>query len=258
MRAVPAAALAFLGAEDKSKMPKGILAKLNDIANEGNKFVSEVVANRRKDQKTPDVSLEDAWMKPLQLPGENEEGNLGEAPQKPVITKPLKLRSKILLSPGRKTPSNLLSVFRMKQAELVRPPPRGEGSHLVLEFGKAFVMTIFFSPLLVRMTPFDDKNAVSNGNSDCASLTCFSLGLTERDDLTVWGAKGDYATLGHVVEERLRDASAHATRILRRIFSNHVKDNAPEFEMEILEGTALVEFLQLSRMTFMPNWKDII
>ena len=258
MRAVPAAALAFLGADDKTKIPKDVLTKLNDIANAGNKFVLEVVSNRRKNQKTPEVSLEDAWMKPLQLPGESEEVNPGEGQKKPIAAQPLKTRSKILFSPGRKTPPNLLPVFRMKQATLIRPLPRGEGSHLILNFGKAFVMTIYFVPLLVRLTAFDEKNAETQGESECAPWTSFSHGLTEQDDLTVWGAKGDYATLGHVVEERLRDASAHATRVLRRLFSSHTKENSQEFETEILEGTALLEFLQLARVTYMPEWKDNI
>eukprot|EP00977_Amphora_coffeiformis_P012289 scaffold3038_cov163-Amphora_coffeaeformis.AAC.4 len=258
MRAVPAAALAFLGADDKSKMPKGVLTKLNDIAKEGNEFVMATIANRRKNQSTPEVSLEDAWMKTLSLPGENEGTNSAGGRNKPISAQPVKTRSKILFTPGRKTPPNLLAVFRMKQATLVRPSPQGEGSHLILHFGKAFTMTIYFVPLLVRLTAFDEKSAEPPGELECAPWTSFSQGLTDRDDLTVWGAKGDYASLGHVVEERLRDASAHATRVLRRLVSSHTKENALEFETEILEGTALVEFLQLSRTTYMPNWEDII
>ena len=252
MRAAPTAALAFVATKDKSAIPKGTMSKLHKIATEGTKFVTEVIQNRRKQQKTPEVSLEDAWMKPLPIPttGANK---LDTFKDKPLVT-----RAKILFIPGRKTPPNLLSVFRMKQATLVRPPPRGEGSHLILKFGKAFVMTIYFVPLVVRLTAFVEERATTNENADCAPWVSVSQGLTQRDDLTVWGAKGNYAELGHIVEERLTDASAHATRVLRKIFTNNVKENAPEFEQEILEGTAVVEFLQLARTTYVPNWKDDI
>lgn len=151
----------------------------------------------------------------------------------------------------------------MKEATLVRPPPHGEGSHLVLHFGKAFVMTIYFIPLVVRLTAYDESlDAAEPGkgdsSSECAPWISFSRGLAEQEELNVWGAKGDYSTLGHVVEERLCDASAHATSVLRRVFANHTKENAPDFETEILEGTALVEFLQLARTTYMPDWEDKI
>ena len=81
-------------------------------------------------------------------------------------------------------------------------------------------------------------------------------GLADRDDLKVWGVTGTYESVGHVVEERLRDASNHATHVLRKCFRHHVKDETMEFEVEILEGSALVEFLQLARTTYIPNWQD--
>ena len=110
MRASSTAALAFFGADDKSKIPKGTLSKLNEIATEGNKFVLEVVMNRRKQQKTPAVSLKDAWMKHLQVPtnaAEESPAAMGEGPptKKPRTGKrSIVLRSKVLFSPGRKTP----------------------------------------------------------------------------------------------------------------------------------------------------------
>jgi hypothetical protein len=221
---------------------------------------------RKQAQKPTQVTLEDAWMKNLQILSEDSiaAGNANDKSLKgaPSNSKALVVRTKLLFTPGRKTPPNLLAVFRMKKARLVRPPPRGEGSHLILHFGTAFVMTIYFMPLVVRLTAYDDSSdansSVETNNSECAPWVPFSHGLTERNSLTVWGAKGNYAELGQIVEERLRDASAQATRILRRIFTNKIKENAPEFEQEILEGTALVEFLHLVRTTYMPNWQDDI
>ena len=48
----------------------------------------------------------------------------------------------------------------------------------------------------------------------------------------------------------------HATHILRQCFRNHVKDKTNEFEVEILEASALLEFISLARTTYMPNWQD--
>lgn len=258
MRAASTAALGFLGTDNKSNIPKGTLTKLNDIATQGSKFVMEVVANRRKNNKTEEVSLQDAWMIHLQLRNETDEQSALDTPlvmrQRPA--RPTVTRSKILLTPGRKTPPNLLPVFKMKRATLIRPPPSGEGTRLILEFGKAFVMTIYFVPLFVTLTAFAENDPENNIELQHAPWTPFSHGLTTRGDLDVWGAKGDYAALGHVVEERLRDASANATRVLRQIFSNNIKPNANDFETEIREGTALVEFLRLARTTFMPHWED--
>jgi hypothetical protein len=74
--------------------------------------------------------------------------------------------------------------------------------------------------------------------------------------LSVWGVSGSYDSIGHVVEERLRDASTYATHVLRRCFRNHVKDKTTDFEVEILEGSALLEFLNIARETYSPGWQD--
>jgi hypothetical protein len=258
MRASSSATNAFMGVEDKQNIPKGTLPKLHSIVTEGHKFVMEVMINHRKQSKAPGISLQDAWMKNLQIRGEEDAtAALDGPPTKKQKRTASVLQSKILFTPGRKTPPNLLQAFRMKEAKLVRPPPRGEGSHLVLHFGKAFVMTIFFVPLLVRLNAYDEKDDGKKEKSECAPWKPFSHGLTERKDLNVWGAKGDYSTLGEIVEERLRDASANATRVLRQIFATTTeKESLVDFEREILEGTALLEFLQLARTTYMIDWKD--
>ena len=90
----------------------------------------------------------------------------------------------------------------------------------------------------------------------CAAYTPLDEGLRELEELTVFGVKGDYESIGHVVEARLEDASAQATAILRRLFANADKEKAPEFELEILEATALLEFLHNARKTFIPDWQD--
>lgn len=145
----------------------------------------------------------------------------------------------------------------------------------MLEFGKAFTMTIYFSPLLVSIRAMEPDSLTNHASGDatvkirpiptttqlstkgCASWDPLYRGLTHRQDLAVWGVtEGSYESVGRVVEERLRDASLHATHILRKCFRNHVKDKTTEFEVEILEASALLEFLQITRTTYMPNWQD--
>ena len=167
-------------------------------------------------------------------------------------------------------------------------------SYLVLDFGSAFTMTIYLSPLVVTLRAmsqgeiahgastetgassytsldFDGPcvndrnpivwkplsfgltgtNQVGNGNNTSASTK-----TTTPRPLSVWGVSSTYDAIGRVVEERLRDASTQATRVLRKCFQNHVKDKTIDFEVEILEGSALLEFLLIARRTYMPGWQD--
>jgi hypothetical protein len=234
--------------------------------------------NRRNELKEPELSLEDAWNKVMESPANpsivpnpesldqgslppNSTGGTGAkrggrsgSSKRPVI------RSRVLLTAGRKTPSNLLAALKRKRATLVRPPPNGAGTHLILEYGKAFVMTIYLVPLVVTIRAYSKNHqetieARASGLS-CANYTPLDEGLREMEDLKVWGIKGTYETIGHVIESRLEDASAQATAILRRLFANADKEKAPEFELEILEATALLEFLHNARKTFIPDWQD--
>jgi hypothetical protein len=123
---------------------------------------------------------------------------------------------------------------------------------LIVEFGDAFVMTIYLSPLLVTLR----AAAKADGPvTNYATWTSTRTGLDARAELHVWGVKGTPETLGHVVEQRLNYASASATHILRKCFGNISKTNN-DFEQEISEGTALLQFLQLARATYMPNYEE--
>jgi KIX domain len=286
MRSASTALMAYMGMEDKSSVPRGTLAKLHVIASTGAQFVMEVMKTHKKETKEPEVSLQDAWMKSLlhttstdvsSLVDHSMDATTSSASKRPRLgnryRRPV-LKTRFLFTPGRKTPPNLLPAFRMKRAMLVRPPPHGEGSHAILEFGTAFTMTIYFCPLLVTLRACKKKkkapdagedtadsekknSSLSSSQHGAASWTPLQHGLTGRDDLLVWGVKGTYETLGRVVEERLRDASAHATHVLRQCFAPSAeKENAADYEIEILEATALLEFLQLARTTYMPDWQD--
>ena len=75
--------------------------------------------------------------------------------------------------------------------------------------------------------------------------------------------RGNYETVGAIVQERLRDASAWATQTLRQCFiqktanvvvnSKTSSSGGSDFEIEILEASALLEFLQLVRDTYLQS-----
>ena len=314
MRAASTVFLGYMGTKEKDQIPPGTLVQAHKVAKDGMDVVQSVMRKYRQDNPEAELKLEDAWMKPLVLTsstttttitedsstnnnkdgggsGDDRSSSASPPPTKrprlAATTTATVVRSRILLTARRKTPSNLIPALKRKRAILVRPP--GEGSYLILEFGKAFVMTIYLVPLIVTLRAANvkaldneqqyEKDACSvNTTSDtttvrspltaattttCARWTPLHYGLTNRDDattsvehrLTLWGTKGDYDTLGPLVQERLQDASAQATQVLRQCFAK-AAHTTNDFETEILEATALLEFLQVARTTFMPNWQD--
>ena len=201
-------------------------------------------------------------------------------------------KSRMLFRPNRKTPQPLLAAIQRKGAKLKKTDCGNTNAvHLVLDFETAFSMTIYLSPLTVtlRAKPQggDESSSGSMGSSG-AHWNALSHGLTPwgstldssdflrrkaqqnnnnnnnnntgdnnpGPEVSVWGVTSNYESIGRVVEERLRDASTHATAILRKCFKNHIKDKTMDFEVELLEGSALLEFLQLARSTYMPHWED--
>jgi hypothetical protein len=276
IRAASTALMAYFSIPDrKTTAPRNALAKAHTIAIQGMEFCKEV-AQKRDSKKIVGLSLLDAWTKTLEVPSDNNNNNTastedGSLPKKPKLDHvPPVIKSRVLLKPNRKTPSNLIPALKRKQAKLVRPAPHGHGTHLILEFENVFVMTIYLCPLVVTiraMKPNDKESSdemitvPSGSTGSCAPWKPLFYGLADRgddkDDLEVWGISGNYQSIGHAVEERLRDASTHATQVLRKCFRNHVKDKTTEFEIEILEASALLEFLHLARTTYLPKWQDV-
>lgn len=245
---------------EKSTLPRNITSKAHATTKEGIAFISAAIKEQRRILGgEPEVSLEDAWMKPLVLTQEVDlAASTAAKRNKTDFNRPI-IRSSVLLTPGRKTPSNLLPALKRKRAILVRPEPQGEGSHMILVFGQAFVMTIYFVPLLVTLRCYSEEDAHSKDQRaqlHRAVSTSLDHGLSQLPQLSVWGVKGDVGAVGHVVQERLRDASAHATHVLRKCFENLAKENMAEFEVEIREATALLEFINLARTTYIPDWQD--
>jgi hypothetical protein len=301
LKASSTALMAYFAIPDRHvTAPRNALEKIMTVVKEGSTFVQNVL-DQLPQRSTDHVTLSDAWTKLLELPSEvpslEPEGGtptkrLKGLDGQPITTATtttsganttthsrLYTSTRVLLTPRRKTPSNLLPALRRKRAQLVRPPHGSRGSHLILEFGTAFTMTIYLSPLLVSLRATREPSASHDSTKDitpardldgplmatttqlstkgCASWIPLYQGLTNRQDLAVWGVTdSSYESVGRVVEERLRDASMHATHMLRRCFANHVKDKTIEFEVEILEASALLEFLHIARTTYMPNWQD--
>ncbi|KAL3918791.1 MAG: hypothetical protein SGARI_007366, partial [Bacillariaceae sp.] len=270
------------------------------------------------------VTLQDAWAKRMELPkpimstttDDNDDDATDSAPPpkraRTTINnnhyKPY-YKARYLFHPNRKTHSMLLPALRQKGARLIRP---GGGSnsnrvasssnaaavvitaYLEMDFGKAFTMTIYLSPLTVTIrammppqqkqlqnSSLKENKAMNNNDLDgpqstdaTVSWKPLSYGLEAAGsssnnkngngenkqgisrELSVWGVSATYDAIGHVVEERLRDASTHATYLLRKCFQNHVKDKSVDYEVEMLEGSALLQFLQVARETYMPQWQD--
>ena len=259
MRAAADSMTSYALLADQGTVSSKALVQAHEIATSGMTFVRSVVHAHRQRNKVDSVTLEDAWVKQIHLPtnGPPDTDMDSSSPTKrPRTARHPVLRSRVLLTPGRKTPVNLLPAFRRKRATLVRPPPTGAGSHLILEFGSAFTMTIHMVPLLVSLRAYNQMDEVDS-SPHRATMKPLNHGLLQRGNLSVWAVNGSYEEIGCVVEERLRDASAHATHVLRQCFASAVKENAPDFETEILEATALLEFLQAVRTSYMPDWKDV-
>jgi hypothetical protein len=313
MRAASTAVLAYMGLAPEVKenmvLPRNALVKCHHVALQGAKAIAAVLQELQdkegSDAATDPCTLEDAWNKVLvpshdmsATTGHLDETNAASKTSNTTVShvppaKRLKLsssiprlqvyyKSRVLLTKGRKTPSNLVPALQRKRVKLIRGPD-GDGTHLILEFGTAFTMTIYMVPLLVTVraystrestvgasptTPNATAKVLSGHSSVVAGCTWTPIqeGLltsttaannAPEHKLQVWGVQGTYSQLGHVVEERLRYASAHCTQVLRQCFGHHVRSTAvAEFEVEILEASALLEFLQLARTTYINNWHD--
>jgi hypothetical protein len=306
MRAASTVLVAYLCVPDKYSVPPNALAMAHTVAMDGIDVVQNVMHEFRTMQQqqlvqhqglpSPDkttetlnhstthiVQLHDAWLKPITIPMKevsllDNNDTLTTSPtksedhsakiQKHQRTSMI-LRTRVLCTSGRKTPSNLVIALQNKGVTLARPLQNGSGSYAQIQFEQAFVMRIYFVPLLVTYRAYNrndsstfesDQNDVPSSSLSCGvpSWTQLYDGLSNRTDelLNVNGIlKGKYDSVGWIIEEYLRDASAHATNVLRQCFKKTTTAEN-EFEIELLEASALLEFIQLARDTYLPNNKD--
>lgn len=138
------------------------------------------------------VLLEDAWNRALTLKEDEEEAVGHEqvalmeeveaegkepdakrvklenrAPKRPVV-----IKTRILLTPGRHIFPTLIPQLRRKKAILVR---NGTVAYVKLEFGTAFEMTIYFMPLLVTIRAMAMKSFQEEEGKEQKYLPTVSL-----------------------------------------------------------------------------------
>eukprot|EP00978_Attheya_sp_CCMP212_P034563 scaffold145271_cov50-Attheya_sp.AAC.3 len=303
-----------LGEEGNLHVP-ALLQKSHKVAVQGIGHIAETFTGKNNGnvEETVVVKLEDAWNKVIEYIDPSERSSTAtvedsidvdvsipptgssdtvddlsgaEPSPKRLKTnhntarrKGIVIRTKVLLTPGRKAPFNLLQALRSKQAQLIRPK-NDVGTRLILKFGDAFEMIIYFIPLLVilRALPQNDDTRTSSTHSQlltdesefCTGVVNGSLptwipsqyGLNTHKEISVLGMKGSHSTVGRIVSEKLQHSSSLATRVLRRCFADmtykaYSNPSCSDFEVEISEATALLTFLQLARTTFIPNWQDV-
>lgn len=262
----------LLDADQKAEF-KGVLKKTQSIAAEGISYLCKNFKEDPNNQIDPnEITLEDVWTKPLSLQASDASDQPDTNPQPPAKRAKIAsvIKTKVLFKPGRKIQANLLSALEAKGAKLVRPNGNGGGARLLMTFGSAFEMIIFFTPLLVKIralhsesskrTPLDveDKTdfrqIIMNG--------CLPTYTPSRSNLYT----NETPTIGNIpiskispiIAKKLDYASAKATTVLRQCFgenaekNNHYK-NISEFEIEISEATALLRFLQCVRNNYLVN-----
>ena len=192
------------------------------------------------------------------------------------------------MTKSRKPPSNLVLALKQKKAEKITPSTSGAlcgaGTQLRIQFGTAFEMIVYFVPLLVSIRALPVKSDSSNetkqqpkegSGGEMSSEFRRTIvdgglptwvpptrGLVGRaSPVSVLGATGPASSLGPIVAQKLDYASACATRALRRCFADvahkaYENPSASDFEVEIVESTALLRFVQLARSTYTPNFHD--
>jgi hypothetical protein len=185
---------------------------------------------------------------------------------------PSVIRAKILAKPGRRILPPFLHALEQKEAQL-ECPKDGQGvARIKMTFGKAFDMYIYFSPLFVAIraqkieSPSTTTTTTQNNLiSGLTSVPPISQGLgTYLDPVPNSSSSaprpipvlGDTAFVVHLVEKKLEFASARATCVLRQVFSEELSKmtgHLSDGDLEILEGSAMIKFLQIARATYLNS-----
>mmetsp|Transcript_14144 Transcript_14144/g.20204 ORF Transcript_14144/g.20204 Transcript_14144/m.20204 type:complete len:732 (+) Transcript_14144:55-2250(+) len=102
------------------------------------------------------------------------------------------------------------------------------------------------------------RKFISNTTPNNNHITNFSY---PTPLLRIMGLSGTHTTLGLLVAKKLEYASAVATRVLRLCFGDvagmaYHNPNTKDFEIEMLEGTALLKFLSIARQTYDPDFVE--
>ena len=310
LRAAADTIVAYLSLDAGAKTEaRGCLSRLHRAVSEQVDLLVAALADRAADEGRAEgeVWLEDAWNRPLEFDAGGLRSDEAEPPPidgaepekkrarvehaaaapSPVLV----MRSRVLLTRGRKAPSNLVLALQGKKAELIQPTVSGAlcgaGTLLRMEFGGAFEMTVHFVPLLVAIRALPAKGGGGDKSQEPSSPRDIgppslvaelsntsntrkrtmegglptwiptSWGLASHSTVTALGVTGSVSTLGPLVANKLEYASACATRTLRRCFAELAGKayaaNKSDFEVEISEATGLLRFVQIARSTYTPQ-----
>ncbi len=220
----------------------------------------------------------DAMVSNADNPIEQNSSNLSK--KKAIVTK-----AQVLFTKKKPHPSLMES---LQKKHNVKVCTEGETTYLTIRYGNAFEMSIHFCPLLVRIRALPDKEEefkfkptsfrskivdcnLHAWNPSSYALKTVPLAPAEskvasvpggkkrnasgkfirtKQTVSVMGVSADVALLGPIVEKRMDFASASATRCLRRIFADNVKNSKSDFEIEISEGNAILKFLKISKSAY--------
>jgi hypothetical protein len=102
------------------------------------------------------------------------------------------------------------------------------------------------NPSLEDVDTTSTKSSLLNRKRPFSSL---QMQHQQKFSFHVMGVSGNLATVGPLIERRLEYASAQATRVLRRCFASRAK-TTNDFEVEVSEATALLNFLEIAKTTY--------
>jgi len=282
------------GSDDPKLQNRSYLKRAHTIFIESIEALNKLCKDDQSVETTEHISLEDAWNKVMvyELKDENDSEpskiikddeileDMDDVHESLTHSKrhkrqrlhttslrsyPTIIQARVLAKPGRRIFPPFIHALKQKGAILERPEDGNGVSRIKMTFGKAFDLYIYFSPLWVaiRATKIDSTSTTPRSSS----LFNLSTGLTNIPHVTqnlssissfkVMGVRGDYATVGHLVTKQLDFASARATHVLRQCFSEELTkmSKLSDNDVEILEGSAMIKFLQIARMTYL-NQKD--
>lgn len=278
---------------DKSGLA-GSFRKAHDAFNEAKKFLKTYYEEDSMSGVSEglNIRLEDAWHKIMEYDKDYAtdvalDGMESQNESQPIPKhhRPLMLKTKVLFAPNRPIPSNLIDALKQKGVEMIH---NDQSTYLVMKFGTAFEMYIYFSPLLVAIRAIpsattEEKYKFMNKEDHFVGLSSpwklpdhgvsmipvmkqhgyssrkRNIGgkMKDQSDISplqgAGGITGDFVTVSELVSRRLQYASSQATRCLRRCFADKVKSATSDFDTEISEGMAVMKFVSLARATFIGH-----
>ena len=247
----------------------GLLKMVYSMAVEGIRYLMEYYGN---DEDSNTLQLEDVWNNMLEFhpPKGNDLSALPVSKKQKKSLVPT-FKTRVLFSPGHKTPSNIVHELNSRNAILLRPDGNDVGARIIMKFEKAFEMKLFFCPLLVSIRAIHPDSGGKSGLDDegrtrfqrdvidggLPSWRDSSHGVESALDLN----NGDHFSKGAIISmitKKLECASAKATYVLRKCFAeiDYINMNN-DFEIALAEGSALLHFLRLAKDRYLPESVDV-